>query len=93
MNPQEEAKIVLIFDYLCVEEKSMVTSWTFSESWIVLGTLAGSIILYSKHNPKRGFILGFPDLMEAKSFFPGTGLKAGRGTWGQALRLRPLGIQ
>jgi hypothetical protein len=65
MNIQEETKIVLIFDYITLEERSTITSWSFSDAWIALGTLAGSIILYSKTNHNRSFILGFPDLMEA----------------------------
>jgi hypothetical protein len=65
MNLQEETNIVLIFDYLSLEEKSTITSWTFNDHWVAFGTLAGSVILYTKNNQNRAFIMSFLELMEA----------------------------
>lgn len=43
---------------------TVISSWIYSNQFIIMGTISGSLILYNKSDTSKRSILAFPELME-----------------------------
>lgn len=60
----EDSNIVLIYEDNFINSSPTVTSWTITPTFIIVGTLTGSLIVYSIKDTTICSVLAFDDLME-----------------------------